>query len=122
MYSQKKKKRRNDRIFKGTTYILNVLFVLNLRIAKWILIRKDFIDFNVNYVQLGGMHVKAVWIGRAVSWSPLLPGVLKFDVDGAAWEKPSPVGIIEIAMVMCWLRFQYLREREILTKLSWWRF
>ena len=88
-YILNKKEKRDDRIFKGTFYILNVLFVVNLRIAEWTLIRKDFIDFNVNFVQLGGMHVKAVWIGRAVSRSPPLPGVLKFDVDGAAWEKPS---------------------------------
>lgn len=41
-------KEGNDKIFQRWSLLEDFILVLNLRIAKWILVRKDFNDFCVN--------------------------------------------------------------------------
>lgn len=72
-----------------------ILQVVFLSLAKWIVYKKEFKEIQVHnlYKRDACMKSRLFKVKNSVSWSPPPNGFLKFDVDGAARGKPGPACI-----------------------------
>lgn len=72
-----------------------VLEAITLKVAQWVLIRKGFENFSLDFIVHNWeayMRYGPIKIRQTAKLCPPF-GILKFNVDGAARGNPGPAGI-----------------------------
>lgn len=86
-------KERNDRVFRGTSMgVGDVLHLALVRIAEWVSCLDEFDGLRMDGVWSSwkaSLFCGAPNLRKEVSWVPPITGVLKFNVDGVARDKPG---------------------------------
>lgn len=83
-------KERNDRVFRDFLHVDALLLVVDLGVAKWLLVRKEFINVKIDEVIHNWQACMKCGPTResiASLWNPPPLGSLKFNVDVAARGK-----------------------------------